>query len=139
MEPRQSGPTSGYERAVPNAGSAEYSPASPEVVDGAAPERREILPDRQEREPLPPSTTPAPVLPTPVVQDAPVQAATATSDDNAMLAADDDLIEKEWVDRAKKILNDTRDDPHIREREISKLQAEYIQKRYGRIIGNPTE
>ena len=30
-----------------------------------------------------------------------------------LVAADEDLIEKEWVDKAKQIIEQTRDDPHI--------------------------
>ena len=61
---------------------------------------------------------------------------TVPSDDNATLIAnDDDIIEKEWVDKAKKIIAETKDDPYRREVEISKLQIEYIRKRYGREIG----
>ena len=52
------------------------------------------------------------------------------------IADDVDVIEKEWVDKAKKILAQTRDDPFTREREISKLQIEYIRRRYGREIGD---
>lgn len=78
-----------------------------------------------------------PALPTPVLAAQPVaQAAVATDDDVPSVAGDDDLIEKEWVDKAKKILTETRDDPYRREREISKLQIEYIRKRYGREIGD---
>lgn len=58
-----------------------------------------------------------------------------TQDENPIIAADDDLIEKEWVDKAKKIILDTRDDPFRREQEIAKLQIDYIKKRYGRVIG----
>lgn len=75
-----------------------------------------------------------PALPTPVLTTAqPAQA--AVSDDSPIVANDDDLIEKEWVDKAKKILAETRDDPYRREQEISKLQIEYIRRRYGRQIG----
>ena len=59
----------------------------------------------------------------------------AATDDMPIVANDDDLIEKEWVDRAKKIIQDTKDDPRRREDEISRLQADYIKKRYGREIG----
>jgi hypothetical protein len=51
------------------------------------------------------------------------------------VAHDDDLIEKEWVDRAKKIVSDTHDDPHGREESVSKLQVDYLKKRYGRELG----
>lgn len=61
--------------------------------------------------------------------------ASATSDDTPIVANDDDLIEKEWVDKAKQIIAATKDDPYRREREVSKLQIEYIRRRYGREIG----
>ena len=74
-----------------------------------------------------------PALPVPVPTAQP--ALSAVSDDSPIVANDDDLIEKEWVDKAKKILSETRDDPYKREQEISKLQIEYIRRRYGRQIG----
>jgi hypothetical protein len=52
------------------------------------------------------------------------------------VAADDDLIEKEWVDRAKKIVADTRDDPHQQENAVTALQRDYQKKRYGRELGD---
>ena len=76
--------------------------------------------------------------PVPIVQPTvdPGAAQSATSDDaTALIANDDDLIEKEWVDKAKKIIAETKDDPYRREVEIGKLQIEYIRKRYGREIG----
>lgn len=74
------------------------------------------------------------VLPMPVLP--------VISDDNfttdssyPLIANDDDLIEKEWVDKAKKIIAETKDDPYQREKEVSKLQVDYIKKRYGRELG----
>lgn len=72
---------------------------------------------------------PMPVIPTPVVDN------TSTSSGYPLIANDDDLIEKEWVDRAKKILAETKDDPYKREKEVSRLQIDYIKKRYGRELG----
>lgn len=65
----------------------------------------------------------------------------AQTDDTAtpMVAADDDLIEKEWVDKAKKVISDTRDDPYRREQEVKKLQVDYVKKRYGKAIGAPSD
>lgn len=83
------------------------------------------------------STLPAPVIapvPTPTVDDPSVTTASVSSDTPAM-ASDEDLIEKEWVDKAKKILAQTKDDPYRREQEVSKLQADYLRKRYGRELG----
>ncbi len=82
------------------------------------------------------TTLPAPVvapLPAPVVNDQ-TQPAPAV-DDMPIVASDEDLIEKEWVDKAKKIIAQTKDDPYRREQEVSKLQADYLRKRYGRELG----
>jgi len=78
----------------------------------------------------------ATVLPTPV-------AGTATDDktdnttlsSNPAVANDDDLIEKEWVDKAKKIVAETRDNPHLQDEKVNKLQADYLKKRFGRELG----
>lgn len=76
-------------------------------------------------------------LPTPVQTDDGAQngQAAVQSASTPTTASDDDLIEKEWVDRAKKIVIDTREDPYSREEAVSKLQKEYKQKRYGRGVG----
>lgn len=53
----------------------------------------------------------------------------------ADLKADDaDLIEKEWVERAKSVVSQTHDDPHRQKSEVSKVKADYIQKRFNKII-----
>ena len=85
--------------------------------------------------------TPVPVqaiqLPTPVVAapDDTTQQSSAI-DDNPIVAGDVDLIEKEWVDRAKKIIDQTKSDPHQREQQVNKLQIDYVKKRYGKDIGS---
>lgn len=50
-----------------------------------------------------------------------------------------DVIEKEWVDRAKAIIKATSDDPHRKEYEVSKLQADYLEKRFGVRVKLPQE
>ncbi|MGH7218213.1 MAG: hypothetical protein ACREGE_02090 [Candidatus Microsaccharimonas sp.] len=73
-----------------------------------------------------------PVAPQPApVTQAPPVAATATP----LVAADEDLIEKEWVDKAKEIIEQTKDDPHARSQKVNELQRDYLQKRYGKVIG----
>lgn len=54
---------------------------------------------------------------------------------NPLVASDDDLIEREWVDRAKQIVKSTQGDPFQQDIEINKLQADYISKRYSKTIG----
>jgi hypothetical protein len=49
-------------------------------------------------------------------------------------ADDKDLIEKEWVDRAKQIAQANLDNPFQQSRELSKLKAEYMKKRYNKDI-----
>ncbi len=40
-------------------------------------------------------------------------------------------IEQVWVDEAKKIINSTSEDPHLREEKIKKLRDEYLLEKYG--------
>ncbi len=49
-----------------------------------------------------------------------------------MIADDADLIEKEWVIRAKGIVLQTKDDPHTQNREMNKVKADYLKKRYNK-------
>jgi hypothetical protein len=51
-----------------------------------------------------------------------------------MVADDGDLIEKEWVTRAKQIVDRTRQDPYQQTKELHKFKAEYMKKRYNKII-----
>lgn len=68
----------------------------------------------------------------PVVQS---QSSTTTDDDHPQIAEDVDVIEKEWVDKAKQIVDATKDDPRAQERKVSELQSVYLKKRYGKDIG----
>ncbi len=74
-----------------------------------------------------PVTAPPPLPPSPA---APIVQTGA----GPSAAADEDLIEKEWVEKAKQVIADTRHDPYLQEREVSKLQADYLKKRYGKDI-----
>lgn len=63
------------------------------------------------------------------------QVATAPSQQaNPVIADDVDLIEKEWVDKAKAIVSEYKHDPYMQEKEVGKLQADYLKKRYGKTI-----
>lgn len=81
------------------------------------------------------STPVVPVMAVPAapVQDPPVQQSQSSS--SPLVAADEDLIEKEWVDKAKEIIEQTRDDPHARTQKVNELQRDYLQKRYGKVVG----
>jgi Txe/YoeB family toxin of Txe-Axe toxin-antitoxin module len=72
--------------------------------------------------PLPP---PLPVAPT----------TTQSTDDSPIVAGDEDVIEKEWVDKAKKIIQETKDDPYARTTRVNELQRDYLKKRYSKDLG----
>jgi len=72
---------------------------------------------------------------TPLPGVSPVVTTTTPTDDNPLIAADEDVIEKEWVDKAKKILQETKDDPHARTTRVNELQRDYLKKRYGKDLG----
>jgi hypothetical protein len=55
-----------------------------------------------------------------------------TSDDSHLIAEDNDVIEKEWIDRAKKIISLTSNDPYAETKEINKLKASYMKKRFNK-------
>lgn len=58
-----------------------------------------------------------------------------TTPTNAPTVADDgDLIEREWVNKAKKIVESTRDDPHQQSKELTVFKADYMKKRYNKSL-----
>ena len=54
--------------------------------------------------------------------------------DSPAVADDNDLIEQEWVHKAKAIVERTHDDPYLQNKEINQFKADYIGKRYKREI-----
>lgn len=64
-------------------------------------------------------------------QDKPVSAPT---DDSSPPAKESDHIEKQWIDKAKNVVARTQDDPYMQKHEMSKVKAEYIQKRFNKQI-----
>ena len=54
--------------------------------------------------------------------------------DNPAIADDVDLIEKEWVQKARAIVDKTKDDPHLQNKELNTFKADYMKKRYGKDI-----
>jgi len=55
------------------------------------------------------------------------------------LADDVDVIEKEWVDKAKEIVGQTKEDPRKQNHNVSLLKADYMKKRYGKDIKIPDD
>ncbi len=135
MEPETSTPQLGPEQAPIQYGSnIERAPVLP------TPERGIETGAEKREQATTPSIVPAnsgrltTILPTPVLADVPV-VDLSIARDTPIVAGDDDLIEKEWVEKAKKIVSETRDNPYGREKAVSQLQKDYLMKRYGRELG----
>ena len=111
---------------------------TPERASGLAVERKEQYGEATpvaSQGAIPQVVVPIPAaLPMQPSDDAAATSGSAT-DDLPTVANDDELIEKEWVNKAKKVIAETKDDPYRREQEVTKLQIDYLAKRYGRELG----
>lgn len=114
---------------------------SPATAGEALPRAPEQAPATAERGPAlqPPAVAP-PLSSSPVPQSLPATVPpaddVAATTDNSSLTADDDgdLIEKAWVEKAKQIVERTRDDPFRQTEELTIFKADYMKKRYGKTI-----
>jgi hypothetical protein len=52
--------------------------------------------------------------------------------DNGLIASDTDNIEKAWIEKAKRIIDDTKGNPSERNDRVSVLRVDYKAKRYGK-------
>lgn len=104
----------------------------------------EAAPAGVEQQPVPAlqPASPAAAMPTfsvPEPQNVPTPAASndvsATTTSVVLNAPDDgDLIEKEWVNKAKAIVEATRDDPYQQSEQLTVFKADYMKKRYDKTI-----
>ncbi len=136
-------PTSPSEHGSPEMGPiAPHTPEAPGMRSERAPETPPTpeRPAPQEQKTgagsgdMPPALPPAPL---PQVPPPPHPTVFDDDDDMPTTAGDDDLIEKEWIDKAKKIISETKNDPHEQEKAFIRLQADYLRKRYGKVIKIP--
>jgi hypothetical protein len=76
---------------------------------------------------------PLPPLPTqpPIGTSSPVPQSAAGM---PAIADDTDLIEKEWVVKAKEIVERTKHDPYQQNKEVERVKADYLKKRYNKDI-----
>ena len=61
------------------------------------------------------------------------QSANSTSS-TASVSDDSDKVEKEWVDKARKIVEQTKHDPHRQSEELTVMKADYMKQRYNKIV-----
>ncbi len=62
----------------------------------------------------------------------------ASDDSNPTVAEDGDVLEKEWVDKAKQIVTSTKNDPREQTNQFVKMRYDYVKKRYGKEIVLPS-
>ena len=99
----------------------ETAPAPEERAGQAAPPALPAIPDD-----IPAAD--APVIAVPVKDDTGAHPVPDSS------AQDTDRIEPVWVNKAKEIVARTHDDPYLQKDQMSKVKADYIQKRFGKQI-----
>jgi len=137
MQPELSpGSRSPEQQPIPQMESYEVPPnfASPETLHTVSPERVEQRSAVELAPPPPPVAAPLQQVAMPTIQPL-VDDTLSPLVANPTAANDDDVIEKEWVDRAKQVILQTKDNPYAREKAIGELQRDYLSKRYGRQVG----
>lgn len=75
---------------------------------------------------------PLPVPPMPPADPSLTVPITTTAHGMPLIADDADLIEKEWVEKAKQIVEHTKHDPYLQNKEINRVKADYLKKRYNK-------
>ena len=99
----------------------------------ATPSGPESSPSKQ----VAPTLNPLPISPDPALAVAlPIndQTISVTSKKTTHDTQHGDRIEQQWVDRAKAIVAQTKDDPYKQKNEISQEKADYIQHRFNKVI-----
>lgn len=81
-----------------------------------------------------PAVAPVPAAPAVQHDDQSAAAGPVSPSTADLQAADADLIEKEWIQRAKSIVAKTAEDPRKQKDEMSRVKADYIKKRYNKTI-----
>jgi hypothetical protein len=112
---------------------------APETTGSVPPEKAPTAAERVAAQ-VPAAAPALPVIPLPIP---PTTGQTATTSTGSAAAPpvsaapptdDGDLIEKEWVSKAKRIVERNRDDPYKQSDELTVFKADYMKKRYGKNI-----
>jgi hypothetical protein len=110
----------------------------PEGMDLGGAQKQEAAhsaatPERRASQSLPPAPVAQPPI-NAIAANPPSSVPLSTNVTNPTVADDNDLIEKEWVEKAKQIVATTKDDPYIQNKEMSRFKADYLKKRYNKDI-----
>lgn len=110
--------------------------SSPEQMAKTPPAAEALRPTSQPAEavqqPIAPPAPQAPVAPP--ATETPAQASEQASSD--LTAADVDVIEKPWVDKAEAIIEQNKDNPFEEEKAEDKLSAQYQKQRFDIDVGD---
>lgn len=97
------------------------------------PDSNNLPPPNNDSPTPPPASSPDPGQPSATPPPFPVEDEDISATHH--LGAEDlDLIEKEWVLKAKEVVDHTQGDPYKQSQALSKIRADYIKKRYNRTI-----
>lgn len=124
------------ERLTPQVDSGEYVVPYPEQLDQSAPGERIAQAASAVAQA---SGTVNPVQPPMATVQAVPSQSVAQQGTNPVVADDVDVIEKEWVEKAKDIVAKTKADPHLQSLELTNFKHDYMKKRYGKEIKLPDD
>jgi hypothetical protein len=115
------------------------TPMTPENAPGAITPAPQRAGSQAESFPSPSGVAPAiPAIPLPMpsapLNMTPINSVSPDNGTTPAVADDIDLIEKEWVHKAKSIIAQTQNDPHRQSKELSIFKADYMQKRYNKVL-----
>jgi hypothetical protein len=122
-------PPIGDQQPLPSVPETQLS--QPETVPGpaAGPERASVA--AASTSPLFAAPAPVPAAP---VQSTQTDVTSTSKPASSKLIKDNDLIDKEWVDKAKRIVEQTRSDPHEQSEKLTMVKADYMSKQYHKTI-----
>ncbi|HET7528678.1 MAG TPA: hypothetical protein VFJ84_00410 [Candidatus Saccharimonadales bacterium] len=100
----------------------------------AAPERAANQPAQPVLPAVPDDIPAIPAADQPVIAAPPQDVIAPVPTDPKSLAQDSDRIEQEWLDKTKAVIQRTQDDPYLQKNQVSRIKAEYIQKRFNKTI-----
>jgi hypothetical protein len=103
-----------------------------EAVNGQLPEKGPAA--ASEVAASPPPVLPVMSLPPTSLNTQQQKGSAANAANGPSIADDNDLIEKEWVTKAKQIVEKTRENPYVQNKELSVFKADYMKKRYNKTI-----
>ena len=132
MNPNREGPQLNFELPAQQPSPETGDQKSEKTVEAPAAPAEQA--GKQAPQPVLPAIPDIPVADTPVIA-VPVKDDSTSGFPAADHSAQDvERIEPIWVDKAKAIISQTREDPYQQKSEMSRVKAEYIQKRFNKQI-----